>query len=174
MWFRRRLAAVTASTTTSVSTVRTMTLLYPFWTASSTCRIILVSASSCVQGARADRSLGWLHFTSPWCVLMICLSAVVDVTLVERKAKSSVLFWSMRRNCCQLDGSRLDGSTLLRMPFPRLLLVSAFRLSGRYSSHTTSTRLTFLSCDITYGVNTSLHGHSLQKSLQCRAAACWL
>ena len=47
----------TAMTTTSVSTVRTITLVYPRLAASAACSRSLVSASSCVQGDRSAMSV---------------------------------------------------------------------------------------------------------------------
>ena len=131
-------AAATASTTTSVSTVLMRILVYPWQTASCTCRIMLVPASSWVHGARSDTSLGWIHLISFFNVLMICLSDSPDVIVVARYNNSSLLLALMRRNCCQFGGTTFKGSTRLRVPFPRLLRASVFRLSEKYSSHTTS------------------------------------
>ena len=53
----------TASTTTSVSTVRMVTFLHPFCTASATCRSRRVSASSCEHGpSMTQQESRGLHF----------------------------------------------------------------------------------------------------------------
>ena len=125
----RRWAAVTANTTTSVSTVRMESSSFSSFTASSRWRIILVSACSWVHGASFARSLGWLDNTSELYVLIITsllLSLVMDmdVTMVARKAKSSILFSSMRRNSCQFPGIVLEACTRLRLKSTGLCLKS--------------------------------------------------
>ena len=70
----------TAMTTTSISTVRTITLVYPSLAASAACSRSLVSASSCEQGDRSAASVLSLlkttvsclvDTTSPWSVPIV-------------------------------------------------------------------------------------------------------
>ena len=55
-----------------------------------------------------------------------------------RKETSSTLFSSTWGNAYQFLGMELDGSTGLRIHLPLFLRVADFKLSGRYSSKTTS------------------------------------
>ena len=100
-----------------------------------------VSASSCVHGARPSTYLGWVQNISVRCVLTICFSVSLAAIFMARKENSSTLFSSIQRNACQFIGMELDGSTRLRIPLPLFFRVAAFKLSGRYSSKTTSTLL---------------------------------
>ena len=110
----------------SVSTVCMESLSFPSFIASSRWRIILVSACSWVHGASFARSLRWLDNTSELYVLItsLLLSLVMDVTMVARKAKSSILFSSMRRNSCQFPGIVLEACTRLRLKSTGLCLNS--------------------------------------------------
>ena len=139
-------AAATARTTATVSTVRIDTLVYPCFTASFTWSSILVSASSCVHGARPAMCLACVQTTSLRRVPMTCFSVSWAASLVARKENSSTLFSSIRRKACQL--------TRLRMPLPLFVPVSAFKLSGMYSSQTTSTLIAWCSWDVMYGKTT--------------------
>ena len=150
----RRTAAATAKTRASVSSVRIDTLLYPCLTASSTWSKILVSASLWLQGSRPATSWAWIQTTSLWCVLMTCLSVSVVASLVARKANSYILFSSVQRKPCQFPGMELDGSTRWLMHLPRFCLVSAFKMSVRYSSQTTSILLVCFSWDVMFGKTT--------------------
>ena len=85
---------------------------------------------------------------------MICFSVSVVGILIARKANSSTLFSSMRRKVCQYPGMELDDSTHLQMPLPLFFLVSVFKLSGKYSSQTISTRVICCSWDVMYSKNT--------------------
>ena len=110
----------------SVSTVRMESFSFPSFTASSRWRIILVSACSWVHGASFAISLRWLDNTSELYVLItsLLLSLVMDVTMVARKAKSSILFSSVRRNSCQFPGIVLEACTRLRLKSTGLCLKS--------------------------------------------------
>ena len=111
------------------------TLVYPSFTASSTCSKMRVSASSCVHGARPDVFWDQVQRTSAWWVLIMCLPVSRALTQVARKENSSTLLLSIWRNSCQFPGMALCGSTHLQTPFLSWC-VSAFRLSGEYLSHT--------------------------------------
>ena len=150
----RRSAAAIARTTTSVSTVRIDTLVYPCFIASSTWSSIMVSASSCVHGARPAMYLACVQTTSLWRVPMTCFSVSWAASLVARKENSSALFSSIPRKAYQFPGMELDGSTRLRMPLPLFVRVSAFKLSGMYSSQTISTLIACCSRDVMYDKKT--------------------
>ena len=93
----RRWADVTANTTTSVSTVRVETFVFPSFAASSKCRVILVSVFSCAPRASTETTLDWLQSISVRCVQIICLFQSMDATTaVARKENTSTLFSSMR------------------------------------------------------------------------------
>ena len=110
-------------------------LSYPCFAASSRWSRIRVSVSSWVHGARPYKSRG----TSVWYVLTTCLSVAMVVALA---AKNEKLYC-----CCQ------SRETRRRIHFPLIVRASAFKLSARCSSHTTSL-LTCCSCDLMYGRNT--------------------
>ena len=65
IWTFRMWTTDIASTTTSVSTVRIVTLVYPFLTASIACRIKRVSASSWLQFSRRLTSWSLVQRTPP-------------------------------------------------------------------------------------------------------------
>ena len=149
-----RCAAATAKTTTSVSTVRMDILLNPSVAASSKCKMILVSASSCVHGVSLETFFDWVQTISDWIELRTYFSVSMHGTLFARKLNSSTLFSSVRKNSCQFPGIGVEASTRLRTPFPLLTLVSAFKLSGRYPSQKMSFLLACCSWDATYGRKT--------------------
>ena len=66
----------TAMTTISVSTVRTITLVYPRLAASAACSRSLVSASSCAQGDRSAASVLSLLKTTVSCLVGYYFSMV--------------------------------------------------------------------------------------------------
>ena len=114
-------ADVTARTTTSVSTVRMGISSYPCFAAFSRWSRIRVSVSSWVHGVRPHKS----HGTSVWYVLTTCLSVAMVVALAAKNEKPLYC-------CCQCRETRR------RIHFPLLVRASAFKLSARCSSHTTS------------------------------------
>ena len=73
---------------------------------------------------------GKMQRTSELCVVTTSLL----VSIFARKQKSSVWFTSILKNACQFFGIALHSSTHLLLPFPLLLRVSAFKLSGLYTS----------------------------------------
>ncbi len=118
------------ASTTSVSTVRINALLYYCFTASSRWSSIRVLASSCVHGAKPETSRWLLQRTSIRHVAMIALPLSILVTCDDRNENNSVLFSLIHRNARQFWGTMLDASTRLLIPFPLLLRVSSFKLSG--------------------------------------------
>lgn len=96
----------------------------------------------------------WLHNTSLSTVLIISLSLSIDIVWFAKKPDNSILFSSIRRNSFHFPGIALDSSTRLLIPFPLLDLVSALRLSGRYTSHMISSHSAFLSWASMYGKKT--------------------
>jgi len=159
-------AAATGNTTTSVSTVRTIILWKPSRTASAACKIILMSASSWLQGVRQLVCRGGIQTTSELLVVTICLS-VAEICLMcsTRKANYSILFLSSRKNCCQFVGTFVDSLTLLLIPFPHLFPVWDLRLFLKYWSHTISTRL--LMDRVKKCLNSSANAGELEKRLKC-------
>ena len=83
---------------------------------------------------------------------MTCFSTSMDVAHSARYLNKSCLFWSTRRKSFQFPGSLFPAATRCRTPEPRLHRVVAFRLFSRYSSHTMSSRLTWQSCALMYGM----------------------
>ena len=166
----RRWADVTANTT----------FVFPSFTASFRCRMILVSASSCVHGASPETSLDWLQSTSMRCVLIICLLQPMDTIAVLPSKENGPTFifinvqklFQVSRNCggtlytspnslssltfclSSLTFCVVERSTRLLTPYPLLLFVSAFKLSGWHSSQTMSTRLACCVWDTMYVRNT--------------------
>lgn len=137
-----------ASTTTSVSTVRITTCVWPSWTQLYAWRMQRVSASSCIHGEIEDISAGI------WDGKQLTVALVVITTFPEdnsfsacfsrcfpRKANSSTLFSSTRKNEIQFRGIGVASVTIRRSPYPRRLLSAAFRLSFLYVSHTRWARL---------------------------------
>ena len=114
------------------------TFVFPSFTASSRSRMILVSASSCEHEASPKTSLDLLQSTSMRCMLIICLLQPMDaITVVSSKENSpSFIFinaqklFQVSRNC---GGRPYTSPNSLGL----LLFVSAFKLSGWYSSQTT-------------------------------------
>ena len=94
---------------------------------------IQVSASSWVQGARPKIISPLIVSILVWCVVMTCLLVfVVSTALCARKENNSVLLSSIRRNVCQLPGSRLEGSAHLLALFQALskVLIPDYVQSG--------------------------------------------
>lgn len=138
----------TASTTTTVSTVRMVTFSYPFCTASAPCRSKRVSASSYKHGASWAKydSAGEQRTPLP-SVAYISLPSGKGRRIASRnrKANNSVLFSLTRRKSFQFFGITVEGATLFLISFPLFSLVESFRLAGRYTSQTRSMRLLFSS-----------------------------
>lgn len=97
----------------SVSTLWTMILVKPDWIASAACRNILVSASSCEDGARLEvSSHGRLVSVSLAYVEVIGLwPEVTEVAHCIRNLKSACLFPSSQRNSFQFLVSLLLAAT---------------------------------------------------------------
>ena len=94
---------------------------------------IQVSASSWVQGARPKIISPLIVSILVWCVVMTCLLVfLVSTALHARKENNSVLLSSIRRNVCQLPGSRLEGSAHLLVLFQALskVLIPDYVQSG--------------------------------------------
>ena len=111
-------------TTTSLSTVRTVTVLCCL-ALSATWTIMLLSASSCEQGASPFLSLSSRQTTSSSSVLITCLSVGVVITSLLRKENSlspklppPPHFW----------GTALFGAIQWRTPFPLFSLACSFNV----------------------------------------------
>lgn len=113
----------------SVATLWTMILVKLHWIASAACRNILVSASSCQDGARLEVSshgrlvsmpLAYVEVISLW-------PEVTEVLHCVRNLKSSCLFPSSQRNSFQFLGSLLLAATSCPTPDPCFQVV-AFKL----------------------------------------------
>jgi len=78
----------------------------------------------------------------------------MDATTVVARKENSFYFHQCAKISFQLPGIAVEGATRLLTPFPLLLLVSAFKLSGWYSSQTTPTQLACCVWDTMYDRNT--------------------
>ena len=122
-----RCAAATAKTTTSVSTVRMDILLNPSVTVSSKCKMILVSASSCVHGVSFETFFDWVQTKSDWIVLRTCFSVSMHGSLFARKLNSSTLFSSVRKALASFLELVLKPLRVFELPFLSYL---SFQLSN--------------------------------------------
>lgn len=121
----------TAMTTTSISTVRTITLVYPRLAAPTACSKSLVLASSCVQCRSAvsvlsslkNTVLCLLDTTSPWSVPIV-------VSCLAMQRKSSCLFLSTVKKAVHSPGIPVSSLT---DTFPLLLHSESFKAAGEIS-----------------------------------------
>lgn len=131
MW-ANLLKNATASTKTSVSTVRMVTRLKPFCTESARCKNSLVSASSREQGDKLLKSEADEEQITSFPIATISFYPVSKRTSCwERNKNNSVLFASTRRKYFQFLSMTCVGATLFLVPRPLFSLVAAFKLSDR-------------------------------------------
>ena len=136
----------------SVSTlVWTMILVKPDWIASAACRNILVSASSCQEGARLEVSSHGRLVSMPLAYVEVIglWPEVTEVLHCIRNLKSSCLFPSSQRNSFQFLGSLLLAATSCPTPDQRLFQVVAFKLFSTFLSQTISKCFTCWSWAVT-------------------------
>ena len=94
-------------TTTSVSTILIIILLYPQLNASDTWTMILVSTSSCKHGARFWVFLSGLH-TTPCPSMTTSSHLSLEINWSFNKQNSWVLFSLCLKNWCQFLGKGLE------------------------------------------------------------------
>ena len=80
----------------------------------------------------------------------------MSATHVARKVNNSVLLFSLQRKLLQFPGMVQFCKTRRGTPRSRASLVLCLKLSGRYQSHTMSSRLTVLAWFTIYDRNTSV------------------
>ena len=127
----------TASTSTSVSTVRITIFLWPSLAISFTCKNTLVSTSSwlhrlTLDGSKSPLLLMQVPFYAHASVL---LSLPSDITVLDKKRNMPVLFWSRRRKDQDLDlfvGATELSGTFLGTYFPLFTRVVVFKLIKYY------------------------------------------
>src|SRR5690349_18907261 len=120
----------------SVSTVLIAIFLDPQSAACLQCKIILVSASSWLQGDINDRSRSaLLHTTSSFRVISTSLSVTLRCVTSARKLNSSDLLLLTCKKSAQFLGILVFAVTRVCDPVPLRSLHAAFRLSGKYTSN---------------------------------------
>ena len=112
-----------------------------FFTKYKTCIKVFSSASYLLQGFNSEELISLLDISS-WLFLAITsLWTASFVKTYDRNGNNSALFSIERRNVAHLlDRTQLH-VTFLLIPSPRPSLALAFRVSLKYWSHATSTRL---------------------------------
>lgn len=140
-----------AITTTSVLTVRIMTLLCSSATASLTWSIIRDSASSCVQGSIWLMSLVFKHMTE--LPLVVMFPSIPTFVWYQLFLNVNIQF--LLKKLSQFSGTLESDKTLLLIPFP-LLVLSDLRLFVKYLSKIISILLTEWSWIWMYGLIVSL------------------
>ena len=121
----------TANTTTSMSTVRILNFLCPFWVASWMWMKILVYASSCVHGINNAVSWSaWFTSTFPHSLTYTGFSFSIIVTWLLSRENNSAFLSSTCRKSGQFHGTPVDGATFLCRPWPWFIHACHFKLSS--------------------------------------------